>query len=326
MAHIPGNDITASIECVGTYVPERVVTNAELETLLDTADAWIREKTGIEERRYAAEDELASDLAVRAIQDACGQIGIEPDDLQLVIVGTWTTDHLNPPTSSAVLRKLGISVPAFDINAGGCAGSIVALDVGARYVSGNPDARVAVVLTDVNSKMINWNDRTTAVFLGDGAGCYILSGRKKHLINSQYVVLPEHYELAWVPGGGRASPSGDPELASFHMDGRNIWKTLHAFVPRFLDQFLNGHCTREQLDLVVAHQANLRMLQSLLPACGIDMDKTHTTVERLGNTAGASVPLTVRSAEQTGRLNKGDTVLMIAFGAGMTVGASLWHW
>lgn len=319
--------VSARIVTIGKSLPERVLTNAELQESLDTSDEWIVAKTGIRTRRIAAPEDLASDLGARAVLDACQRADISPAEIDLFIVGTWTADYLNPATSAVLLNKLNVTASAFDVHSGGCAGGVVALDVGARYAASVQGSTVAVVLTEVNSKMLNWKDRSTAVFLGDGAACYILRGGEPGPLRTTIRVLPEGLRLAWVPGGGRAGTiPGAPADPYFAMDGTQIWKTIHEEVPKVVAGLLGTEFSPDMIDLVVTHQANLRLVESLVQKCGFTLSQTVTTVEELGNTAGASVPLTLRHAEDTGRLKRGDLVLAVAFGAGMTIGATLLRW
>jgi 3-oxoacyl-[acyl-carrier-protein] synthase-3 len=330
---VPGHSV--GIRAIGRYLPERSVGNAELAARLPTSDAWIREHIGIETRRFAAPDEWSSDLGVRALADACERAGVDPNAISLVICGTYTPDHLLPHTAAAITRKAGLTrTPAFDVNAGGCPGAVFALDVGRRYVASGEYPRVAVVLTDVSSRLFDPEDRTVGVIFGDAAACFLLEptrpgsgigpvtlGTDSSRYWSVYAAREERTDAA---GDRKTSGYGDQFTT---MAGSEIREFVLGTVPRFVREFVTkADVDLADVDFIALHQANLRLVHGILDELGQPYTKTLTNVERLGNTSGASVPLVLREAEDAGRLRPGALTLLVAFGGGLSFGAALVRW
>ncbi|MFF4346915.1 3-oxoacyl-ACP synthase III family protein [Streptomyces sp. NPDC001530] len=323
------------IKAVGGRIPDRVVTNAELEQLLDTTDEWISKFIGIKERRWSAPDEWTSDLGAAALLDACERAGVSPDSLDLVICGTYTPDHMIPAAAVGIMRKAGIQgVPGFDVNSGGCPGGVFALDVGAKFVKSGDYRRVAVVLADVNTKLFDPEDRTVGVIFGDGAACYLLeptapgTGVGSALLASD----PSSYHTAYVKREERTWADGTPKPSAFgnnysYMHGRSVRDFALEHIPGFVEQLVKAEgMTVEDIDLIIFHQANYHMIEALMEKVGLPWDRTFTTVERYGNTSGAGVPLALRDAIDAGRVKPGDNVVLVSFGAGMSHGGTVVRW
>ncbi|EPH05593.1 3-oxoacyl-[acyl-carrier-protein] synthase III [Propionibacterium sp. oral taxon 192 str. F0372] len=328
------NAINAGIVAIGRYVPPTVLTNAELETMVDTTDAWIQSRIGVQERHIAAPEQLSSDLAVLALSDACRRAGIDPSEIDLVISGSNTPDHPSPQTACMILRKAGLdNCVGFDVRAGGCAGSIFALDVGAQYITSGRYHTVAVVLAEVNSKITNWNDRSTCVILGDGAACYILRPCRdgSGIVHTTLGNEPSGYFAAYVPNGGRAQPVTPSNYHDgrqyFVMDGHAVWDFAHQDLPAVVRKVArDSGVGLDQADVFITHQANRRIIHDLMELIGQPRDKAFVNIERLGNTSSASVPLALCEAIDIGRIHPGSMVFCIGFGAGLSYGVSVMRW
>lgn len=331
----PSRRMGVGIRAIGQYLPERVVPNAELEAMLPTSDTWIRDHIGIKTRRLAAPCEWSSDLGARALADACVRADVHPHEISLVICGTYTPDHLLPNTAAAITRKAGLpAVPAFDVNSGGCPGAVFALDVGRKYVESGEYHRVAVVLTDVSSRLFDPEDRTVGVIFGDAAACYLLepcrpgSGIGPVALGTD----SSRYWSVYAAREARTDAQGRPKVSGYGdqfttMAGREIRDFVLGTVPAFVREFVaKADVDFSDIDFIALHQANLRLVHGILDALGQPRSKTLTNVERLGNTSGASVPLVLREAEDTGRLQAGAQVLLVAFGGGLNYGAALVRW
>lgn len=323
------------IRAVGRYLPEKNVSNADLEEILLTRDDWIRANIGVENRRMAAEGEWTSDLGTAALLDACDRTGVSPADVDLVVCGTYTPDNMTPPTAMLVIRKAGaLGATGFDINSGACPGGVFALDVGAKYIATGQFRRVAVVMADVSTRTMDWKDPGPAVIFGDGAACYLLErcapgrGIGTTLLRSE----PAGYESVRVVRERRRRRDGTALSSGFGdnfgvLDG----KAVHAFavgqVPGFIKELLDtAGTTAADVDLFALHQANLYILRGIMRELGVPMDRTVVNIQKYGNTSGASVPLVLREAEDLGRLSPGDQVVLTAFGSGFSMGAALVRW
>ncbi|ROQ89047.1 3-oxoacyl-[acyl-carrier-protein] synthase-3 [Streptomyces sp. 2132.2] len=323
------------IRAIGGRLPERVVTNAELEERLETTDAWITEFIGVRTRRWSAPEEWSSDLGAAALLDACERAGVSPETVDLVICGTYTPDNLIPATAVAIMGKAGIQdVPGFDVNTGGCPGGTWALDVGAKYVASGAYRRVAVVLADVSTKTFDPQDRTVGVIFGDGAACYLLEpveagkGVTSALLRSD----PTAYTTAYVKREKRTWADGTPKQSAFgdnfaHMHGRGVRDFALDRIPGFVEELVKTHdLAVEDIDLIVFHQANYHLIHLLMEKLGLPADRTMTNVQKYGNTSGAGVPLVLREAMDEGRLRPGANVVIVSFGAGMSHGGTLIRW
>jgi 3-oxoacyl-[acyl-carrier-protein] synthase-3 len=322
---------------IGGYVPERAVTNEELARRVDTSHEWIARKTGILERRIAASDEAPSDMAYRAAARCLDQAGLDRNDVDLIIVACATPDQSQPAVACLVQEKLGIGqrrCPAFDVNSV-CSGFVFALNVAQSMMLTSPDRyrHVLVVGADAFSKILNWRDRKTCVFFGDGAGAVLLTqrdgeGGRIHFSLGSDGRGSHHIE---VPAGGTRLPAThdaiDRQLNTFTMNGPKVWDFAVTTVPETIRALLaQRNLGPADLDLLVLHQSNLRMIEAIMKTLDLPMDKTVTTVETYGNTAAASIPLTLEKARAAGRLAAGAKVMMCGFGGGLSWGAALVDW
>jgi 3-oxoacyl-[acyl-carrier-protein] synthase-3 len=330
-----GNHPGVGIRAIGGYLPERVVTNEDLEKTLDTTSAWIEEHIGIRTRRWAAPDQWTSDLGAAALTDACERADVDLDSVDLVICGTYTPDHMSPPAAIALMRKAGLrGVPGFDINSGGCPGGVFALDVGAKYLAAGGYRRVAVVVADVSTKVFDPEDRTIGVIFGDGAACYLLeptvpgTGVGHGLLRSD----PESYETAYVKKDPRTYADGSPKRSAFgdnfaYMHGRLVREFTLDVIPGFVEELLKTEgMSVDDIDLFVTHQANYHLIHLVAEKLGLPAEKTLTTVENFGNTSGSGLALALREAVDLGRVKGGDTVVLTSFGSGMSHGGLVVRW
>ncbi len=323
----------AGIVGLGSYVPPRVMTNEDWAGLVETSDEWITTKTGIKERRIADPDTCTSDLAVLACQQAIEEAGLAADDIDMLILATSSPDVPLSSTAGITQHKLGCTKSAaFDINAV-CAGWIHALDVGSRYAGTTGYDNVLVVGSEVYSRILNWEDRGTCVLFGDGAGAAVLSevDEGRGMLGSWMMSDGSGSEVIEIPAGGVRKPIPSTGFAEgdqyFHMDGRAVWR----FAIEAFPQAVRGVLERigrdlSEVDLIIPHQANLRIVEAGMDNLGLPMEKTFTNLENYGNTAGASVPIALREAVDKGVLSRGDLVVTAAFGGGLAWGANAFVW
>ena len=320
----------ACITAVGRYLPERVVTNADLERVVDTSDEWIRTRTGISERRRAEPGTATSDLAVRAARQALELRGLAPADVELVIVATITPDMIFPATACLLQQKLQATHAwGFDVSAA-CSGFVYALTVGAQFVVSGAHKKVLVIGADVMSAITDYTDRATCILFGDGAGAALLepSDDDTGILDWYAEVDGAAAQLIKMPAGGSAMPPThetiDKKLHHIRQDGGPVFKYATrkmAEAPKLLLE-RNGLGVSD-LDLFVAHQANARIIDAAVERLGIAPERAIKNIDRYGNTTAATIPLLWDECRRDGRLQPGDLVLLVAFGAGMTWGASL---
>lgn len=318
----------------GSYVPEWVVTNAELAQRVPgtTAEAIAR-KTDIHARRFAAAAEATSDLAAAAASRALEQAGLSVDRIDYLIVSTSTGDHPQPPTSALVQDLIGAyGAACFDVNAV-CAGFVHGLVLAQSLVDTRPGAHAVVVGADLYSRILDFDDRRTAVLFGDGAGAAVVGAVRdgRGLAEFDLATRGDRHDLIWVDAGGSRRPASQKTLADgghfFRMKGRDVTDIVLHEVPPFVDKLLaRAGVTAADVDHVVPHQANGKMLEQLVERCGLTGATTHRTVEKYGNVGSASVPVTLDEANRAGLLADGDLVLLLGFGGGMSMGASLLRW
>ena len=323
----------AGIVGLGAHVPSKVMTNEDWAELVDTSDEWITTKTGIKERRIADPDVCTSDLAVIASQQAIEEAGLSPEDIDMLILATSSPDVPLSSTASITQHKLGcIEAAAFDINAV-CAGWVHALDIGSRYVGTSDYSNVLVVGSEIYSRILNWEDRGTCVLFGDGAGAAVLSEVEegKGILGSWMMSDGSGSGVIEIPAGGVRKPIQSSAFVEgdqyFQMDGRAVWN----FAIEAFPQAVRGVLDRvgvdlSEVDLIIPHQANLRIVEAGMANLGLPMEKTFTNIERYGNTAGASVPIALREAVGNGILSRGDLVVTVAFGGGLAWGANAFIW
>ncbi len=314
------------ILATGGYLPERVLDNQALSRMVETSDEWIRERTGIVERRLVAEDESTCDLAERAARAALEAAEVAAEAIDLIVVGTTTPDRVYPSTACRLQARLGIrGCPAFDVQAV-CTGFIYALGVADQFVRAGNASRVLVVGADTHSRLLDWSDRSTCVLFGDGAGAVVLGADSAPGVLSTHLHADGRYEpLLYVEGGtprggGRIAPGN----AYTRMRGGEVFKvavrTLHDIVDETLEA--NG-MQRGDVDWLIPHQANIRIIEATARKLGLPMERVVVTIDRHGNTSAASVPLALDAAVRDGRVQRGEVLLLEAFGGGFTWGSAL---
>lgn len=314
------------ILATGGYLPERVLTNADLEKMVETTDQWIVERTGIRERHLAAEHETTSDLAVAAARQAIAAAGIEVAEIDLVIVATTTPDLIFPSTACLVQNKLGMSngCAAFDVQAV-CSGFVYALSIADNFIRAGQARRALVIGAETLSRITDWNDRGNCILWGDGAGAVILAASETPGIISTHLHADGRYQdMLHVNGGVSAGSDGKPTM---QMQGNAVFKMAVNTLDAIVDETLaaNG-LQKTDVNWLVPHQANIRIIQATAKKLGMSMDKVVVTVDRHGNTSAASIPLALDVAVRDGRIQAGEIVLMEAFGGGFTWGSVLIKW
>jgi 3-oxoacyl-[acyl-carrier-protein] synthase-3 len=322
----------ARVGAVGSALPARVVPNSYFETLVDTSDEWIAERTGIRERRFAGEGETTASLAAEAGAAALRMAGVGPDGVDLLIVATCTPERLIPSTSAFVQKRMGISAPAFDLNAA-CAGFAYALSVGDAQVRAGAADRVLIIGSEVLSRVLDLTDRTTCVLFGDGAGAALLEPAEEPGIMQSLLALDgSQAELLTVPAGGSQEPATAESVAARRhflrmLDGQAVFKTAVTSMAEASRSLMEkAGVSADDLDLVIGHQANARILAALGKRLGLPSEKVFVDIEKVGNTSAASIPIAMDRAWSAGRLSPGDLILTVAFGAGMAWGANLIRW
>ena len=315
-----------SITGLGCKVPDRIVTNDELAKHVDTSDEWILERTGIRERRMADPSEALSDLALPACRDALAQAGIEGKEVDLVIVATVTPDMMFPSTAAVLADRLGATTAAaYDLSAG-CTGFIYALAQGYGMVASGVAARVLVVGGDVLSRILDWEDRSTLVLFGDGAGAVVLEATQEEgFIGFELGADGAGGESLWLPGSG--SRLFDESAKYVKMNGREVFKfATRILVQSAEDLLAKCEVSIDDVDLYIPHQANMRIIDHATRKLGVPSDRVVINVDRYGNTSSGSIPLALADAAVDGRLQPGRLVLMTGMGAGLTWGSTLIRW
>jgi len=317
----------------GSYLPPKVVTNFDLEKMVDTTDEWIVTKTGIRERRVVEDGVCTSDLGVEAAERALEDAGMDAEDVDLIVLATSSPDVVLPSTACIIQGKLGaVNAAAFDVM-GVCAGFVYALDVGSKYVADGTCDNALIIGAEAYSRIINWRDRTTCVFFGDGAGACVLGETEegKGVLASYLRADGAGRRVIQVPAGGSEMPVTheliDRALQYFHMDGRAVWNFAIRAVPDAVRQVLRRCRLRvEDVDLLVAHQSNINIIKAGMEALGLPMEKTYTNLDRYGNTAAASIPIALDEARRKGKVEDGDLVVLAGYGAGLAWGANAVRW
>jgi 3-oxoacyl-[acyl-carrier-protein] synthase-3 len=319
----------ARIAGIGKALPDRVLTNADLEKMVDTSDQWIRDRTGIRERHIASALDSASSLGASAAAEALRSSGFDPESIDLVICATATPDNMFPATASIIQDKIGArNAGAFDVNAA-CVGFLYAYATGAQYINSGLYKRVLVVGAEVFSRIVDWNDRGTCVLFGDGAGAVVLETSERG--GPASVVLKSDGSLGNIlyARGPCGSPATAIDAESFCvvMDGREVFRIAVTSMEEAGRQAVReaGLCL-EDIAFVVPHQANARIIATVAKRLGLPDDRVITNVAKYGNTSAASIPLALCEASEEGRLRPGDNILMVAFGGGLVWGASVFEW
>lgn len=318
----------------GSCVPQRVLTNADLEQMVDTSDEWITTRTGIKERRLVAEGETTSDLATCAAKRALDNAGVKAHELDLIIVATITPDTLTPATACYIQRNLeAFNALAFDISAA-CAGYLYAIRTAESLLASGAYQKALVIGAEVLSSVTNWQDRNTCVLFGDGAGACILGKAKEgqgRILSSSLGTDSKQIDLLKIPGGGVACPitpkNIDSHPKTLQMQGREVFKlAVNAMRNAAESVIASAKLSAEDINLVIPHQANLRIIDAIADRLKVDKNRVFINLEKYGNTSSASIAIALDEANKQGVLQRGDKLVLVAFGAGLTWGAMAIEW
>lgn len=317
----------------GMYVPERVLSNADLERIVDTSDEWIVQRTGIRERRIAGPGDTSASMGVRAARQALDRAGVDPRDIDILVVATSTPDQLMPSAACVVQTELGaVRAGPMDVNAA-CSGFAYGLAVGTQFVRSGTSKTVLVIGTDTLSRFLNYQDRGTCILFGDGAGAVVLqaSDEPTGVLSIDLGAIPGTKEMLEIPGGGSAHPASQETLAqNLHymtMQGREVFKhAVRAMGESTLKVIADAGLTPDQLDLLIPHQANIRIIDAMAKRLELPMEQIFVNIGRYGNTSAASIPIAMCEAQAAGRLKRGNHLAITAFGGGLTWGSALIRW
>lgn len=325
--------MTAGITGIGTHVPKKIITNLDLEKLVDTTDEWIRTRTGIAERRVVSDGENASDLAVKSAEKALQMAGVRKKDVDLVLVATASPEMIFPSTSCQVSYKLGIkNVPAFDISAA-CSGFVFGLAVATQFINTGTYRTVLFIGTEALTRFVDWSDRNTCVLFGDGAGAVVLQPA-----DEGYGVLASFLssdgsgaELLKIPAGGSIMPGSEDSVRnrmhSIKMNGNEVFKfAIYAMEDAARKVLEMAGAKMGEVNFVIPHQANKRIIEAAVSRLEIDPSRIVSNIEKYGNTSTASIPLALEEIWREGKLKRGDLIMFVGFGAGLTWGANLIRW
>ena len=324
----------AKITALGTYVPPQVLTNQDLEKMVDTSDEWIFSRTGIRERHVLAKGLGTSDMCVEAAKKCLAARGLEPTDVEAIIVGTVTPDMMFPSTACLVQTKIGAAGAwGFDVSAG-CSGFVYALQTGVKLVESGAHSKVLVCGADANTRMVDYTDRTTCILFGDGAGAVLIEPCEEGeigMIDFVHEIDGSGGPALNMPAGGSLNPSThetiDKKMHYIHQDGPTVYKfAVRKMAEATLKVLERNGVTGPELGVFISHQANLRIINATAERLGMEQDRVIVNIDRYGNTSAGTIPLAMETAVQEGKLKKGDLVLLAAAGAGFTVGAALLRW
>lgn len=315
----------------GSYVPERILTNDDLAKIVDTNDEWITTRTGIRERRIAADDEATSDLAFKAAEKAIIDAGIDKNEIELIIVATMTQDHLTPSTAALVQDKLGIKAAAFDVSAA-CTGFIYGFTAGYSFIKAGIYKKVLVIGAETMSRVIDWEDRGTCILFGDGAGAVVLGEVETGGFLASHLAADGSgaCELIVPAGGSRKAATAETienREVYLKMNGREIFKFAVKAFPESVENVLTQqNLTADDIDIFIPHQANVRIIEAIAKRFKQPLDKFFVNLHKYGNTSGASIPIALDEASKEGRFKKGDKIVATGFGGGLTYGSILFEW
>lgn len=321
----------------GSYVPERVLTNADLEKLVDTTDEWIMSRTGIRERRIAAPDEATSHMATKAARRAIEAAGITAEDIDLIIVATITPDTFFPSTACHVQRNLGaVKAVAFDVSAA-CAGFLYAMQIARHFINSGNRRTALIIGADKLSGIVNWKDRNTCVLFGDGAGAAVITAKDpadhdpSGLLSSIMASDGRLTDILSVPGGGSAIPitpeNADQRLNTIQMQGKEVYKAaVKNTCEACVSAIERAGLTAADINLLIPHQANVRIVDAIRERLGLPPERAFLNLHKYGNTSGAAVAIALDEAVRSGAVKKGDNILLVAFGAGFAWAASVIRW
>ena len=317
----------------GMYAPSRVMTNDDLAKIVETSDEWIASRTGIRERRIAADDETTTTLSVHAARDALAVAGVDASEVDLIVLGTCSPDYPMPATACLVARDLGATrAAAFDLQAA-CSGFVYAMATANGFIRSGMYRNVLVIGVEVLSRFLDWTDRNTCVLFGDGAGAVLMqaSDQPGGISGFQLFADGSGFEGIIIPGGGSVCPATSQTLAEgkhfVHMAGKDVFRyATRQMAESALAAVRDAGLTMDDIDQFVFHQANMRIIEHVGRQLGMPMDKCYVNIEKYGNTSAASVPMALVEAVAAGRVKPGDRILMVAFGAGFTAAAAVVEW
>lgn len=319
----------------GSYTPQRVLTNDDLSKMIETSDEWIVTRSGIRERHIAGPDESTSDMAVQAARAAMADAGVEASEIDLLIVATITPDLPLPAVACSIQHKLGLPTHAacFDLNAA-CSGFVYGMDTACAMLASGRYKKALLIGAEKLSSIVDWNERTTCVLFGDGAGAVVLGvsdEENKGLIGTKLGAYGDSVDLLCIPKGGSSCPATAESIAAgdhfMKMKGKEVFKLAVRAMDEAARDILEQHSLHaDQIGLVIPHQANLRIIEAIAKYLELPMDRFYVNVDRYGNTSAASVPLALDEARKSGRIKPGDITLLVAFGAGLTYGSALIRW
>lgn len=318
----------------GSYLPERVLTNAELEKLVDTSDEWIRTRTGIEQRHIAAEDEPTSALGANAAKQALDAAGLTPEEVELIIVATITPDKIFPNTACFVQQRIGaVNATCFSVEAA-CSGFLYILDIGAALIRAGMVRNALIIGAEKLSSIINWKDRNTCVLFGDGAGAAVLQAcapDHNHYLSSKMGSDGSQTDILHIPAGGSARPMSqevlDQGLQYLAMSGQEVFKlAVNTMASASLEALAHSPIDIEEVRWLVPHQANVRIINSVAKRLRLPENKAYINLPKYGNTSAATIPIALDELVRNSMVEEGDYLLLVAFGAGLTWGASLIRW
>lgn len=325
--------INTQLTGISYYVPEKIITNNDLSAYLDTSDEWIQKKIGIKERRIASPTEVASDLATKAAEKVLKQTGISASEIDMIILATNTPDHLSPATAIKLQKKiLANNAFAFDIRVGGCPGLVYGITIGSKFINEGSCKTVLVATSDLNSRGIDWNDRLTAVIMGDGASAIILQKSESKsdgkLIKTELFTDPSGYYAAYIPAGGTEEPFSIEGYKQnrhfFKMDGKEIFNFATKVFPESVEKIVfESGLDLKDIDYIIPHQANINIIKKSMEKLKMPMSKTYCNLEKYGNTGGSSIGIALGEAIEKKVIKKGDTIVLVAYGAGLCWGTVL---
>lgn len=318
---------------LGSYVPEKTLTNFDLEKMVDTSDEWITERTGIKQRHIAADNEATSDMSLKAAEKALADAGVAPEEIDLIIVATASPDHAFPSTACLIQDRIGAkNAAAFDLSAG-CSGFVYSLGVASQMVKSGLYNKALIIGAETLSRIMNWKDRNTCVLFGDGAGAAVIG-----VVEDGFGVLGIDLgsdgsggKYLFQPAGGSRKPASEETVANhehtIHMNGPEVFKFAIQIMGKTAKRALaKAGMKPEEIDLLVPHQANMRIITSAAKRLKAPMEKVWVNVDKYANTSAASIPIALCEAQQAGALKKGDNVLLVGFGAGLTWAAIVLKW
>lgn len=328
--------LSVKISGTGSYLPDKILSNEDLEKIVDTSDEWITTRTGIKERRIAADTQSTSDLATEAAIAAMSDAKLTSNEIDLIIVATISPDAFFPSTACYVQKNIGaINALCFDVSAA-CSGFLYAMQIAENFISSGQRKNALIIGAEKLSSMVDWEDRNTCVLFGDGAGAAILTADEenegsKKILASVLGSDGRQTDILHVPGGGSACPitpdNADQKLNAIRMQGREVYKYAVNAMRRAAEQVLEKSQMKvEDVDKLIPHQANLRIIEAITDRMGIPSERTFVNLDKYGNTSAAAVAIALDEANKTQSIKKGDIVLLVAFGAGLTWASSLLKW